>query len=211
MAMRLITRLLSTLALVLVLGVPADAAMLSGDRSNEDGNLVFAFVVIQDHYQIANSVINGISLNTGGEGPVAGWLTQFIVLFTDEFVLDPDHYFIVPQIEVLNGLGEFLWASAPRNPPPFTGDLQTWIRNSDLDPDWLRVGTDIVGGTTFNASFSLSGVSIEVLVHCSVPVSGGIWKMHGQYDSMFAHEVVEFLEDVLIIKDQAQAIVASAA
>jgi len=140
--------------------LPADAAMQSGDRSNEDGNLVFFFVVVQDHYQIANSVINGINQNTGGEGPVAGWLTQFIVLFTDEFVLDPDHYFIVPQIEVLNGIGEFLWASAPRNPPPFTGDLQTWIRNSDLDPDWLRVGTDIVGGTTFNASFSLFGETL---------------------------------------------------
>jgi PEP-CTERM motif len=31
-----------------------------------------------------------------------------------------------------------------------------------LDPDWLRVGTDIVGGSTpptFNLAFSLSGVS----------------------------------------------------
>ena len=32
-----------------------------------------------------------------------------------------------------------------------------------LDPDWLRVGTDIVGGNpapTFNAAFSLDGVSV---------------------------------------------------
>ena len=32
-----------------------------------------------------------------------------------------------------------------------------------LDPDWLRVGTDIVGGMpapTFNAAFSLSGSTI---------------------------------------------------
>jgi hypothetical protein len=39
-------------------------------------------------------------------------------------------------------------------------DLQSWIRNADLDPDWLRVGTDIVGGNpapTFNAAFTLSG------------------------------------------------------
>ena len=26
-----------------------------------------------------------------------------------------------------------------------------------LDPDWLRVGTDIVGTGTFNAAFSLDG------------------------------------------------------
>jgi hypothetical protein len=35
--------------------------------------------------------------------------------------------------------------------------LQQWVRNANLDPDWLRVGTDIVGGTTFNGSFSLLG------------------------------------------------------
>ena len=54
--------------------------------------------------------------------------------------------------------GTFEWLSAPPN--QFTGDLQEWIRNSHLDPDWLRVGTDIVGGATppkFNASFSLAG------------------------------------------------------
>jgi hypothetical protein len=35
-----------------------------------------------------------------------------------------------------------------------------WIRNADLDPDWLRVGTDIVDDAlppTFNGSFLLSG------------------------------------------------------
>ncbi|HEU4389015.1 MAG TPA: PEP-CTERM sorting domain-containing protein, partial [Blastocatellia bacterium] len=48
-------------------------------------------------------------------------------------------------------------------PPGFT-DLQSWIRNGDLDPDWSRVGTDIVGppptggnAPTFNAAFSISG------------------------------------------------------
>jgi hypothetical protein len=41
-----------------------------------------------------------------------------------------------------------------------SGDLQQWVRNSNLEPDWLRVGTDIVGGTTFNGSFSLIGEMI---------------------------------------------------
>src|SRR4030095_13754532 len=42
-------------------------------------------------------------------------------------------------------------------------DLQAWIRNENLAPDWLRVGTDIVGGNpvpTFNSAFSLSGTII---------------------------------------------------
>jgi hypothetical protein len=30
-----------------------------------------------------------------------------------------------------------------------------------LAPDWLRVGTDIVGGTKLNESFSLSGSSFR--------------------------------------------------
>ena len=63
--------------------------------------------------------------------------------------------------------GDFLYLSAPKPivPPgtPFTGDLQAWIRNSDLAPDWLRIGTDIIGGTpapTFNMTFSLTGATI---------------------------------------------------
>jgi hypothetical protein len=39
-------------------------------------------------------------------------------------------------------------------------DLQSWIRNENLAPDWLRIGTDIVGGTTFNAAFSLVGQTV---------------------------------------------------
>jgi hypothetical protein len=138
--------------------LPKDGAQQSGDRSTSDGSLSYSFVTLQTQYTVANSVINGINAGpnptTGGEGPVSGWLNAFVVLFVDEFVLPADHYFIVPQVELKNG-GEFLWVSAPH--PQFTGDLQQWVRNSNLDPDWLRVGTDIVGGTTFNGSFSLLG------------------------------------------------------
>lgn len=46
---------------------------------------------------------------------------------------------------------------------PFVGDLQAWIRNSNLAPDWLRIGADIVGGATpptFSMTFSLAGEGI---------------------------------------------------
>jgi len=47
--------------------------------------------------------------------------------------------------------------------------LQAWIRNSKLSPDWLRIGTDIIGpdlttgaaAPTFNMTFSLSGVALQ--------------------------------------------------
>src|SRR5262249_18757295 len=81
--------------------------------------------------------------------------------------LPGDHYFFIPQVALTNG-GQFYWLSASRpitgpgtTPfPPGVTDLQVWTRDQFLDPDWLRVGTDIVGGTTFNAAFSLSGTAV---------------------------------------------------
>ena len=108
---------------------------------------------------------------TGGDGPVVGEEVEFDVDFTAPFFLPPDHYFFVPQVGITTADGEFLWLSAPRPivspgtpfPAGFT-DLQSWTRDEALDPDWLRVGTDIVGGMpapTFNATFSLTGTVPE--------------------------------------------------
>ena len=50
-------------------------------------------------------------------------------------------------------------------PDGFT-DLQSWTRDAGIAPDWLRVGTDIVGppateaAPTFNAAFSLTGAVV---------------------------------------------------
>jgi hypothetical protein len=40
---------------------------------------------------------------------------------------------------------------------PLAPDLQSWSRNENLDPDWLRIGTDIVGAGPFNAAFTVNG------------------------------------------------------
>ena len=137
---------------------PADVTFTQ-DRTSEDYSLAFTLEVLQPQFQVGNSVIDGIhplpDQHTGGDGPASGQLVQFAVLFVVPIDLPADHYFIVPQVEVKGDKGDFLWASAPH--PQFAGDLQMWIRNANLDPDWLRVGTDIVGGTTFNGSFSLLG------------------------------------------------------
>jgi len=109
-------------------------------------------------FAAANSVLNGINSKpgqtTGGEGPITGTEVTFNLSFTTPFLLDAGHYFFVPQVSVTGG--EFYWLSTP-----FGTDLQAWIRNANLDPDWLRIGTDIVGGNPapkFNMAFSLSGV-----------------------------------------------------
>jgi hypothetical protein len=44
-------------------------------------------------------------------------------------------------------------------PPGFT-DLRSWARDQFLGPDWLRIGTDIVGQGAFNAAFVLNGVTV---------------------------------------------------
>jgi hypothetical protein len=130
------------------------------------GSLAFSTTVLNPSFTAANSVLNGINpapnQHTGGEGPITGQEVQFDVDFLVPFDLTPDHYFFVPTIQLASG--EFFWLSAPRPivPPgtPFLPDLQSWIRNENLDPDWSRVGTDIVGGATFNAAFSLTGETI---------------------------------------------------
>jgi hypothetical protein len=141
---------------------PSDVAF--DDREKASGNLSFTTTVLGSSFTAANSVLNGIhplpNQHTGGEGAVTGNEVRFDVIFLTPFDLPADHYFFIPQVEV-SGSGNFFWLSAPH--PQFTGDLQAWIRNADLDPDWLRVGTDIVGGTpapTFNGSFSLSGETV---------------------------------------------------
>ena len=100
---------------------------------------------------------------TGGNGPVMGQEVEFDVSFTKPFDLPADHFFFVPQVEVTGG--DFLWLSAPKTIPA-PADLQSWTRdesNGGIFPDWLRIGTDIVGGNPapqFNAAFSLTGVTV---------------------------------------------------
>jgi hypothetical protein len=140
---------------------PSDNVFAS--RDSNSGDLSFTPVVLAANFTANNSVLNGIhpipNQTTGGEGAVTGQEVQFQVLFNNPFNLPADHYFFVPQVRLDNG--NFLWLSVPKpitgGTGPFTGDLQEWIRNAALDPNWLRVGSDIVGlTTTFNASFSLA-------------------------------------------------------
>ncbi len=143
---------------------PSDVAFDSRDSSA--AGLSFATSVLNQNFTAANSVLNGIhpspNQTTLGEGPVTGQEVLFDVTLATPLDLPADHYFLIPQVQVSNG--EFLWLSAPKpivSPgTPFTPDLQSWIRNSDLDPDWLRVGTDIVGSGAFNGAFSVSGEAI---------------------------------------------------
>ena len=148
---------------------PSDNALV---ELSAPADFTFGTTLLSSSFTAANSVLNGInaspSQHTGGEGPVTGQEEQFNITFTTPLDLSAGHYFFVPQVELAGANDQFFWLSAPRPivppgtvfPVGFT-DLQEWIRNAALDPDWLRVGSDIIGtpatGPTFNATFSLTG------------------------------------------------------
>jgi hypothetical protein len=134
---------------------PSDVVFDS--RSSSAAGLIFSTSTLAVNFNAANSVVNGINPSpnqtTGGEGPVSGQEVKFTVNFTTPFILPADHYFFVPEVQVTDGT--FLWLSSGT---PISPDLQGWVRNDNLDPDWLRIGTDIVGGANpprFNFAFSL--------------------------------------------------------
>lgn len=152
---------------------PSDVAFASR-TSSSPGDLTFSTATQASSFTTLNSVqVGGINpkpnQTTGGNGPVTGQEVQFDVTFTKPFDLPADHYFLVAQVDLTNG-GSFYWLSGSRpisgaGTTPFAPDLQAWIRDENLDPDWSRAGTDIVGGTTpptFNLAFSLDGKADNV-------------------------------------------------
>jgi hypothetical protein len=141
------------------------------DRDTASGNLNFTMTDMGAFNALNTVEPGGVDpkpgQTTGGDGKITGEKVQFDVAFSTPFDLSAGHYFFVPQVEVKDADGNFLWLSASRpingGTGAFVGDLQEWTRDQFLDPDWLRVGTDIVGGATpptFDAAFSLSGSAV---------------------------------------------------
>jgi hypothetical protein len=225
---------------------PADLEIDSATRDSLDGGLSYTASLISPAFTAANSVVNGIHKSpdqtTHGEGSVTGEEVSITITFNPPISLSADHYFFRPEV-LLTG-GEFLWLSAPKpivapGTPP-TLDLQTWIRNDSLSPDWLRIGSDITLQGPFNAAFSLTGetdadadgvpdsvdlcpntlagavvdatgCSIDQIAPCSGPSSGEAWKNHGQYVSAVARAATLFREQGLISASQAAELVDQAA
>ena len=171
---------------------PSDVEIASATRDSKVGTLRFTAKQLQQNFPVKITVVNGIlkkPLNlTHGDGPATGDEVEISITFANPIVLPAGQYFFRPEVLVTGG-GDFLYLSAPRpivSPGiAIAGDLQAWIRNSDLAPDWLRIGTDIVADPatpTFNMTFSLAGAAI--------PAAGtpGQADCHGQTISALAHQ-----------------------
>jgi hypothetical protein len=163
---------------------PADVEIADATRDSTKGALSPTLKLLNPNLMISNTVIKGISKipnqHTGGEGSALVTEVEIDITFTPPIFLPPGHYFFRP--EVLVSSGTFLYLSAPKPivPPgtPFPSgstDLQAWMRNANLVPDWLRIGTDIVGGTTYNMTFSLTGNTVPVAGTMPQLASGGGW------------------------------------
>lgn len=167
---------------------PSDVEIDTATRARSAGTLLTSASVANAVFIVNNTVVNGISVKTGGEGPLAGEEVEIDITFTSPIILPSGSYFFRPEVSLTNG--DFLYLSGPRpiispTGTPFAPDRQAWIRNSTLAPDWLRIGTDIIdGGTppTFNMAFSLSG---ETVPDVGTP---GRPNCHGQSISGLAHQ-----------------------
>ena len=141
---------------------PSDTAYDARDTATDD--LSVTFTLLNPSFTALNSVLNGINPApnnlTGGEGPVSGAEGMLTATFIPAITLPAGHYFFVAQVALFSG--DFYWLSGSRpivSPgTPFASDQQAWIRNANLAPNWLRIGTDIIGSSSsFNLAFTLSG------------------------------------------------------
>ena len=151
------------------LAVALDTAIVSLRRQHGRERLAFNIATTTIGMWAGSHVfflIAGIPPLTQSRAPVEHLILPLLGLAAVYFVLNSGLIAIAIGLDARKSPVEiwrqhFLWLSASRpidaSGTPFAPDLQSWIRNAQLDPDWLRVGTDIVGGTTFNAAFTLTG------------------------------------------------------
>ena len=142
------------------------------DNAFREQSVSFTTSLLSNNVGTANSVANTITpipVSTGGEGGKNGQEVRFDFTASN-LILPADHYFFVPQVELSNGT--FLWLSAPKpaggefGSTAISPDLQAWVRNKTLEPNWLRIGTDIIGADPgaqqYNMAFRLVGETVVV-------------------------------------------------
>ena len=179
----------STPEVVTRVNSPADVEIDAATRDGSEGTLAFAGSSLNASFAVQNTVVDGINptpSKTGGEGPASGEEVQITITFTKPILLPAGHYFFRPDVQLTDG--DFLYLSVAGT--PVAPDLQAWIRNSDLAPDWLRIGTDIIGpdpstgaaAPKFNMTFSLAG---DTIPEAGIP---GEASCHGESVSALARQ-----------------------
>ena len=194
---------------------PSDHEIDNATRDGSAGTLTFDPTVLAKNFSVPKTVVDRILKKpdnaTHGDGPSTGDVVEITITFDPPIMLTADQYFFRPEVEVAGGTFLFLSAPKPIQPPgiPFLGDLQTWIRNTGLKPDWLRVGSDIIvegnPARQFNATFSLAGETIPGAgtpgqVNCHGKSVSAVARQFGGFDaaaSELGYSSVESLHEGL--------------
>ena len=142
---------------------PSDVEIGTATRDASTGTLKFSPTVENANFFVDRTVLNGLNNALTGAPGATQEEVEITITFTSPIILPAGSYFFRPEVLVTGG--DFFYLSAPRPIVPpgnaFVGDRQAWIRNSNLSPDWLRIGTDIIAdGDTFNMAFSLNGEAV---------------------------------------------------
>jgi len=102
-------------------------------------------------------------------------------------------------------IGTDITAQGPFNAAfSLTGDL-------DEDADNVPDSIDQCPGTPADAIVNAQGCSLDQLVPCAGPASGGTWKNHGQYVSAFTQAAKQFVAQHLITRREKGQLTAAAA
>jgi hypothetical protein len=173
---------------------PSDVEIGTATRDASAGTLKFLPTVENASVSVDHTVVNGINNVLTGASGVAQEEVEITITFTSPIILPAGNYFFRPEVLVTGG--DFLYLSVPRPIVPpgnaFVGDRQAWIRNSNLSPDWLRIGTDIIAdGDTFNMAFSLNGEKVPSAgtpgtVNCKGKTISALSEQFGTLDDAIA-------------------------
>jgi hypothetical protein len=107
------------------------------------------------------------------------------------------------------GVDHVTFTSFPES--PFVMDNVAVSVNSDGDGDGVPDDQDQCSDTPSGAVVNEHGCSIDQLVPCAGPATGGDWRNHGQYVATVAKVAQSFRRAGLITVDQKNAIVRAAA
>jgi len=144
---------------------PSDVEIGTATRDANAGTLKFVPAVENASFSVDHTVVNNLSVNAGELG-MTGEEVEITITFTSPIILPAGTYFFRPEVSVNDANANFLLLSAPKPIVPpgnaFLGDRQAWIRNSTLNPDWLRIGSPdiILNAGTFNMAFALNGETV---------------------------------------------------
>ena len=119
------------------------------------------------------------------------------------------------------GLVDGFWGIISSTPFPFAeiddaedgffGIDQVTFAVPDSDGDGVPDSQDVCLDTPAGAVVDAQGCSLDQLVPCAGPRTGGTWRNHGEYVSAIAETAEAFLAAGLSTEDQADAIVRTAA